>query len=133
MQLWERDVTWRDLALLVALYMPISLGRHGRLPPDADASQLPAHPIVRFVILVLGSMAVEGPAITWAGDHLKHHALADKQGDPHSPVDGLFHAHLGWLFGTEHADPRRTAAPAARTRWSCSSIGRFCCGSSSAW
>jgi stearoyl-CoA desaturase (delta-9 desaturase) len=52
-------------------------------------------------------MAVQGPAITWAANHLKHHALADKPGDPHSPLEGLVHAHLGWLFGEEKADPGR--------------------------
>jgi stearoyl-CoA desaturase (delta-9 desaturase) len=50
-------------------------------------------------------MAVQGPAITWAANHLKHHALADQPGDPHSPVDGLVHAHLGWLFRENDADP----------------------------
>jgi stearoyl-CoA desaturase (Delta-9 desaturase) len=50
-------------------------------------------------------MAVEGPAINWAANHLKHHALADRDGDPHSPVDGFVHAHLGWLFSQDQADP----------------------------
>jgi stearoyl-CoA desaturase (delta-9 desaturase) len=43
-------------------------------------------------------MALEGPAIEWAATHLKHHAKADMAGDPHSPLEGFFHAHLGWLF-----------------------------------
>jgi stearoyl-CoA desaturase (delta-9 desaturase) len=43
-------------------------------------------------------MAVEGPAIEWASTHIKHHAHADQEGDPHSPVEGFFHAHLGWMF-----------------------------------
>jgi stearoyl-CoA desaturase (Delta-9 desaturase) len=30
---------------------------------------------------------------------------ADGEGDPHSPVDGFFHAHLGWIFGDGEADP----------------------------
>ena len=56
------------------------------------------HPAVRAALLICGSMAVEGAAITWAANHLKHHAYADEPGDPHSPVEGLFHAHLGGLF-----------------------------------
>ena len=66
-------------------------------------------PRTRFVWAVLGSMAIEGPIISWVSDHRKHHACSDQQGDPHSPhVDhgdgvsgalrGLFHAHVGWLF-----------------------------------
>jgi len=34
-----------------------------------------AHPAARAVLLVCGSMAVEGAAITWAANHLKHHAF----------------------------------------------------------
>jgi stearoyl-CoA desaturase (delta-9 desaturase) len=64
---------------------------------------------VRATLGVLGSMAIEGPIISWVADHRKHHAFSDQEGDPHSPhVDhgvgwkgalrGLLHAHVGWLF-----------------------------------
>jgi stearoyl-CoA desaturase (delta-9 desaturase) len=69
-----------------------------------------AHPAVRFALLACGSMAVEEAAIGWAADHLKHHALADEPGDPHSPVDGFIHAHLGWLFAPNMPIRRSTAA-----------------------
>jgi stearoyl-CoA desaturase (delta-9 desaturase) len=36
---------------------------------------------------------------------LLHHQLSDKKGDPHSPTEGLWHAHLGWLFAGKQADP----------------------------
>ncbi|MBV9169712.1 MAG: acyl-CoA desaturase [Chloroflexi bacterium] len=105
-QLWERYVSPRDLLLLLALYVPISLGVTAGFHRMLTHRSFRAHPAVRCVILILGSMAVEGAAIEWAANHLKHHALADKPGDPHSPLDGLMHAHLGWLFGNDHADPR---------------------------
>jgi stearoyl-CoA desaturase (Delta-9 desaturase) len=75
-----------------------------------------AHPVARAVILVLGSMAVEGAPIGWAANHLKHHVLSDQPGDPHSPLDGLLHAHLGWLFGLEEADPETYCRPLLRDR-----------------
>jgi stearoyl-CoA desaturase (delta-9 desaturase) len=105
-QLWQWAVTWRDLALLIGLYLPISLGVTAGFHRMLTHRSFRAHPVVRGIILILGSMAVQGTAITWAANHLKHHALADKEGDPHSPVDGLFHAHLGWLFTTDDADPQ---------------------------
>ena len=104
-QLWERAVTWRDLALLAGLYIPISLGVTAGFHRMLTHRSFRAHPAARAVILVLGSMAVEGPAISWAANHLKHHALSDQPGDPHSPMDGLVHAHLGWLFDLDQADP----------------------------
>src|ERR1700682_2601256 len=98
-QVWGRAVSWRDLALLAGLYIPISLGVTAGFHRMLTHRSFRAHPVVRAILLVLGSMAVEGPAISWAANHLKHHVLSDRPGDPHSPVDGLMHAHLGWLFG----------------------------------
>ena len=104
-QLWQWLVSWQDLALLFGMYLPISLGVTAGFHRMLTHRGFRAHPIVRALLLIFGSMAVEGAAITWAANHLKHHALADQEGDPHSPVDGLFHAHLGWLFTTDDADP----------------------------
>src|SRR5437588_2602420 len=56
------------------------------------------HPVVKCVLLILGSMSLEGSALEWTATHIKHHAQADRPGDPHSPLDGFFHAHIGWLF-----------------------------------
>ena len=105
-QLWQWAVTWSDLALLIGMYLPISLGVTAGFHRMLTHRSFRAHPVVRAILLICGSMAVEGTAITWAANHLKHHALADKEGDPHSPVDGLFHAHLGWLFTPDDADPQ---------------------------
>ena len=75
-----------------------------------------------MVLAVLGSAAIEGPVISWVADHRKHHAFADREGDPHSPhVDhghgwrgalrGLLHAHVGWLFIHTHRARRTRYAP----------------------
>src|SRR4051812_16099522 len=63
----------------------------------------------RTLLIVLGSMAVQGTPIEWVANHRKHHAYADRPGDPHSPLEGFFHAHIGWLWIGEQADPRRYA------------------------
>lgn len=102
--LWQFAVNWSDLALLAVMYSAIipgvTIGYHRML---THRSFRP-HPVVKAIFLVLGSMSAQGPAIEWAASHLKHHALADREGDPHSPLDGFFHAHMGWLFNGM-ADP----------------------------
>jgi stearoyl-CoA desaturase (delta-9 desaturase) len=81
-----------------------------------------ARPAVRAILAVLGSVAVEGPVISWVADHRKHHAFSDRPGDPHSPhVDhgvgwlgalrGLLHAHVGWLFRHDQRGARARYAP----------------------
>jgi stearoyl-CoA desaturase (Delta-9 desaturase) len=83
---------------------------------------------VRYLFAVLGSMAVEGPVITWVADHRKHHAYADEEGDPHSPhtthgtglgatIKGLWHAHIGWMFeGVGRAEQMRFAPDLMKDR-----------------
>lgn len=96
--LWQQAVHWSDLALLAGMYslsmLGITIGYHRML---THRSFRP-HPVVKALLLIFGSMSAEGPAIEWAASHIKHHALSDREGDPHSPIDGFFHAHLGWLF-----------------------------------
>jgi stearoyl-CoA desaturase (Delta-9 desaturase) len=79
------------------------------------------HRAIRVTLAALGSMAVQGPVITWVADHRKHHTFADEEGDPHSPhadhgpgvggaIRGLWHAHMGWLLDSQaKASARRYA------------------------
>lgn len=63
------------------------------------------HPVVKAFFLMLGSMATQGPAISWASVHLKHHAHSDHEGDPHSPNVGSFiHAHFEWMMEMSFED-----------------------------
>ncbi len=103
--LWQRAVGWSDLALLAAMYTLVCLGVTVGFHRMLTHRSFRPHPIVKCVLLVLGSMSFEGPALAWAATHIKHHAQADRQGDPHSPIEGFFHAHIGWMFGDDTADP----------------------------
>ncbi len=97
-ELWNQWVTATDLTLLLVLYavttLGIGIGFHRMLTHKGFTAPAP----VRFVLLALGSMTLEGPAVGWAATHVKHHAKSDKEGDPHSPLEGFWHAHMGWLF-----------------------------------
>jgi stearoyl-CoA desaturase (delta-9 desaturase) len=111
-----------DLVLFAVLYVAtaygITLGFHRLLTHRSFATYRP----IRYLFAVLGSMAVEGPVITWVADHRKHHAFADEDGDPHSPhtthgtgltatLKGLWHAHVGWLFETHGRASSKRFAP----------------------
>ncbi|GAB4194011.1 MAG: acyl-CoA desaturase [Roseiflexaceae bacterium] len=97
-QLWGQMVGWDDIILMVVMYLltgfGITVGYHRMLTHRS----FEAHPVVRFLLLAFGSMAGQGPANTWASIHIQHHAQTDVDGDPHSPVEGFFHAHLGWFM-----------------------------------
>ena len=103
--LWERMVHWPDLTLLATMYILTALGLTIGYHRMLTHRSFRPHPAVKFVLLVLGTMAVEAPPIEWAAVHIKHHALSDRKGDPHSPLEGLFHAHVGWLFKGDFPAP----------------------------
>ena len=126
--LWHRAVDGRDLAILAVLYVTtafgITLGFHRLLTHRSFAT----HRAVEYALAVIGTMAVQGPVITWVADHRKHHAHTDREGDPHSPhvgrgagvrgaLGGLFFAHVGWLFTQEgKADASRYAPDLSEDR-----------------
>lgn len=56
------------------------------------------YPAVRFCLLALGSIAAHTDPVRWASTHIQHHARSDAEGDPHSPLEGLFQAHFGWIY-----------------------------------
>ena len=103
--LWQRAVNWTDIALLIAFNVLAGLGVTVGYHRMLTHRSFQPNPVVKFIFLVFGSMAVEGPALQWAAIHIKHHAHSDREGDPHSPVEGFWHAHMGWMFKTTDADP----------------------------
>jgi len=56
-----------------------------------------SHPAMKFLLLVLVPWHSSDPD-RMGGDAPEHHSQSDREGDPHSPTEGLFHSHIGWLF-----------------------------------
>jgi stearoyl-CoA desaturase (delta-9 desaturase) len=53
---------------------------------------------VKVFFAFLGGISGEGSAIDWVANHRKHHAFSDQDGDPHTPREGGWWAHMIWLF-----------------------------------
>ena len=53
---------------------------------------------VEYFLTICATMALEGGPIFWVATHRVHHQLSDKPGDPHSPRDGGWWAHMGWIL-----------------------------------
>jgi stearoyl-CoA desaturase (delta-9 desaturase) len=132
--LWNRAVGAPDLIAFGMMYvigaLGVSTGFHRLLAHRAFKTSRP----LRIAFTVAGAMAGQGPPLIWVAHHRRHHRLADKPGDPHSPfvgadeldgafegfaagMRGLWHAHLGWLFN-EHltSDPIRYCPDLAREK-----------------
>ncbi len=106
--LWGRGFTWIDFGLLVGMYLltavGITVGFHRLFVHRSFDTNI----VVKAVLGVLGSMAVQGDLLTWVGVHRRHHQHSDTPDDPHTPhhhgvglagwLTGYWHAHIGWLF-----------------------------------
>ena len=54
--------------------------------------------LVEYFLTLCGLLALEGGAINWVVTHRIHHAHTDEVGDPHTPRDGRWWAHMGWIL-----------------------------------
>src|SRR5215467_14035064 len=52
---------------------------------------------VEYFLTVCATLALEGGPFFWVATHRVHHQNSDKEEDPHSPRDGGFWAHVGWI------------------------------------
>jgi fatty-acid desaturase len=93
--------SWRNLAITAFLYwmaigLGISLGYH-RLHTHRSYKVPRA---LEYFFAVCGTLTLEGGPIFWVATHRIHHQKSDQPGDPHSPRDGAWWSHVGWiLFG----------------------------------
>ena len=53
---------------------------------------------VEYFLTTCGTLALEGGPIFWVATHRIHHQYSDLEGDPHSPREGTYWAHMGWIF-----------------------------------
>jgi len=116
---WGWGVSWLDIGLLVGFYFLSGLGVTVGFHRFFTHGAFKAGRAMRIALATAGSLSFQGPVITWVADHRRHHAFADKEGDPHSPwlfgksvaalSKGLVHAHLGWLFKRDQTNADRFA------------------------
>jgi fatty-acid desaturase len=56
---------------------------------------------VEYFLAVCATLSLEGGPIFWVATHRVHHQLSDKTGDPHTPTEGGWWAHVGWILSGE--------------------------------
>jgi fatty-acid desaturase len=93
--------SWSGLLVCLSLYLltglGITMGYHRLL--THRSFQTPR--IVEYFLTALGSLAGQGSPLQWVATHRAHHAHSDDDGDPHSPVHGIWWAHFLWLMRYE--------------------------------
>ncbi len=53
---------------------------------------------MEYFLTLCATLALEGGPIFWVATHRVHHQKSDRDGDPHTPREGSFWAHMGWII-----------------------------------
>lgn len=53
---------------------------------------------LEYTLSVLGTLALQSGPLSWVTTHRIHHAFTDTDKDPHSPRNGAYWSHIGWIF-----------------------------------
>lgn len=94
--------SWKAFAVGVALWwvvgsLGIGIGYHRLL--THRGYKCPKW--LEYFLAICGTLALQGGPIGWVANHRMHHQNSDKEGDPHSPRDGGYWAHIGWVMTGE--------------------------------
>ena len=60
--------------------------------------------VAQFLMAFGGTTAVQKGPLWWASHHRIHHRYTDLDGDVHSPRDGFWWSHVGWILSTKYKD-----------------------------
>jgi stearoyl-CoA desaturase (delta-9 desaturase) len=106
--LFYQPISWLDVILFFVMWLltglGITAGYHRLFAHRAYKTTAP----VSVLLTIMGSMSGRGSMISWAAMHRRHHEVADKPGDMHSPnlhgsgfwnrARGFVHAHYTWML-----------------------------------
>jgi sn-1 stearoyl-lipid 9-desaturase len=92
--------SWEALAVTIFLWwvsgsLGIGMGYHRLLTHRGYKTPK----AVEYFLTLCGTLTLEGGAINWVATHRIHHAHTEVRGvDPHTPRDGRWWAHVGWIL-----------------------------------
>ena len=91
--------SWTNLAVAVVMYffainVGIGMAYHRLLTHRGYRTPK----WVEYFLTTCGTLALEGGPIFWVATHRVHHQNSDHDGDPHTPHDGTWWAHAGWII-----------------------------------
>lgn len=108
LQVLNGAVAQRDLVLFACFYIwtmfGVTIGYHRYLTHGGFKT----NKCVEVFFVLGGLFSWEQAAPKWVGVHRAHHQYSDEiEKDPHTPREGLWHAHFGWLLKPSSIDYKR--------------------------
>jgi len=91
--------SWQRLGVMLVMYVVainVGIGMCYHRLLTHRGYQVPKW--LEYVMTICATLALEGGPMFWVSTHRVHHQLSDHEGDPHTPREGGWWAHTGWLL-----------------------------------
>lgn len=97
-------VSWKLVGLAIFFYYArmacTTIGYHRYFAHRSFKTSRP----MQFVLAFLAQTSAQKGALWWAANHRLHHRYSDQEGDIHSPKEGFFWSHVGWILSNRFAE-----------------------------
>jgi stearoyl-CoA desaturase (Delta-9 desaturase) len=81
---------------------------------------------LEYALAYCGVLAIQGDPLEWVSSHRYHHLHTDTPLDPHSPYEGFWWCHCGWLLDNEVRPPIPSPLPKPCQCFMAPSGGNMC-------
>ncbi|MCL7026513.1 hypothetical protein MKW94_013660, partial [Papaver nudicaule] len=91
--------TWNAFWVAVVLYLvTLNLGLSLSYHRNLTHRSLKLTKSLEYLFAYIGLHCGQGDPMLWVSNHRYHHQFTDSDRDPHSPIEGFWFSHLGWIF-----------------------------------
>jgi stearoyl-CoA desaturase (delta-9 desaturase) len=95
--------SWTGMALAITLYVPRMFFATAAYHRYFSHRSFRTSRVFQF-LLALGAVSTgERGVLWWASHHRRHHRYSDRPGDLHSPREGFWWSHMGWMLSGRQA------------------------------
>ena len=92
------------LPIMIAMYLWMGFGTTFYLHRCLTHRALDTTNAIKFFFFLATAVGQQGDPVNWVGHHRRHHAKSDMPGDVHSPNDGFWFSHMGWILQDKRED-----------------------------
>ncbi|WP_426425888.1 acyl-CoA desaturase [Bradyrhizobium genosp. A] len=112
---FTQGIGWVEISVFAGMFMLTTMGI-GFMHRYFVHRSYRCGPVMRTILAVIATMAVQGSILKWVSNHRRHHLHSDKPGDVHSPyydgfgnsiesfAKGMGHAQGGWVWDQATTD-----------------------------
>jgi stearoyl-CoA desaturase (delta-9 desaturase) len=101
-------ITWTAVILCLVLFWGRGLFVTGAYHRYFSHRTYKLNRFWQFAFAFIAQTSAQKGVLWWAANHRQHHRASDTEDDPHSPKDGFWWSHVGWILSDAYNEPDYT-------------------------